>query len=125
MIANLSLANFKKFGAPGLSLECAPLTLILGPNSSGKTTILDAIALMAQTAAAFGRVHGFAWDGELIDFGPSGLQALHLLDKSRELTLHLEVNLGTEPWKSVEQDLSERYSTTKIWISGDTHSRNW
>lgn len=46
MIHKLSLKNFKGIEAAELRLE--PLTVIVGPNASGKTSVLQALALLSQ-----------------------------------------------------------------------------
>lgn len=48
MIHSLELENFKAFGARA-RIPFAPITLIFGENSAGKTTILQALNLLKQT----------------------------------------------------------------------------
>lgn len=48
MIKSLYLENFKAFKSP-TNIEFAPITLILGPNSAGKTSILQSLSLIKQT----------------------------------------------------------------------------
>lgn len=43
MIKNLKLKNFK--GIKEGALDFAPITILIGPNNSGKTTILEALLL--------------------------------------------------------------------------------
>jgi predicted ATPase len=47
MITSLHLHNFKAF--ENLDLELRPITLILGPNNSGKSSILSALRVLVQT----------------------------------------------------------------------------
>ena len=47
MLRSLTLENFKPFGAPQ-TIRLAPVTLIYGPNSAGKTSILESILLAKQ-----------------------------------------------------------------------------
>ncbi|MBI4472332.1 MAG: AAA family ATPase [Acidobacteria bacterium] len=49
MISELRLRNFKSFGNEPEPIRLAPLTLILGSNSSGKSSILQALLMMRQT----------------------------------------------------------------------------
>jgi predicted ATPase len=44
MLFGLNIANFKAFGAP-VNLAVRPITLLFGPNSSGKSSILQSLAL--------------------------------------------------------------------------------
>ncbi len=53
MINTLQLANFKAFGDRPQTIPLKPLTFILGPNSSGKSTILHSL-LFAHHAARTG-----------------------------------------------------------------------
>lgn len=69
-ISELSLSNFRGFQkAPRVPL--APLTLVVGPNSSGKSSLFDAILLMAQSEYAFiiGTARVPTWIGSFVDLG--------------------------------------------------------
>ncbi|RLC83755.1 MAG: hypothetical protein DRI37_09850, partial [Chloroflexi bacterium] len=48
MIHELSLENFKAFGSEQ-KIPLRPITLIYGPNSSGKSTIFNALLMLKQT----------------------------------------------------------------------------
>ena len=48
MLKSLELENFKAFGKR-VRIPCAPITLIFGENSSGKSSILQALYLLKQT----------------------------------------------------------------------------
>jgi ABC-type lipoprotein export system ATPase subunit len=43
VLTNLRIRNFKQFG--DVDIELGPVTVLIGPNNSGKTTILQALAL--------------------------------------------------------------------------------
>jgi len=60
------VSGFKAFEKA--SIETAPLTVLIGPNNGGKSTVLQAIALLAQTVSSNsqGRVKT---DGPLVDLG--------------------------------------------------------
>lgn len=47
MIEHLSLVNFKAFQSARIRL--APVTLLTGLNSSGKSTVLQSLALLRQS----------------------------------------------------------------------------
>jgi AAA15 family ATPase/GTPase len=49
MIERVSVGNFKAISSK-LELTLAPLTLFVGENGAGKSTVLEAIALLAQSA---------------------------------------------------------------------------
>jgi energy-coupling factor transporter ATP-binding protein EcfA2 len=48
MIDRVIITNFKSIGEPGLDLQLKPLTLLVGPNGGGKSSILEAIAVASQ-----------------------------------------------------------------------------
>ena len=48
MISRVAIKNFKSIGEPGVDLELKPLTLLVGPNGGGKSSILEAIAVASQ-----------------------------------------------------------------------------
>ena len=51
MIQHLQLKNFKAWRDSGL-VRLAPVTMLLGSNSSGKSSLLQSLLLLKQTAAA-------------------------------------------------------------------------
>lgn len=83
MIEQLSLTNFKAFRSADIRL--APVTLLTGLNSSGKSTVLQSLALLRQSydsgtlmstdgdADSHG---GFLLDGDLVELG-TGQDLLH------------------------------------------------
>ena len=55
MLKAIELENFKAFGER-TRIEFAPITLIVGENSAGKSSILQALNLLKQTRQS--REHG-------------------------------------------------------------------
>ena len=51
MLRNVTLKNFKAYGPKGTTFELAPITLILGPNSIGKSTLFQALMALKQTSS--------------------------------------------------------------------------
>ena len=51
MLARLKLSNFKAWRESG-DVRLAPVTLLLGENSTGKSSLLQSLLLMKQTAAS-------------------------------------------------------------------------
>jgi predicted ATPase len=62
-----TIKNFKSVGEA--NLELAPLTLFAGANSSGKSTLLQSILLIAQTLAARGSTQTVVLNGHIIKLG--------------------------------------------------------
>lgn len=80
MISNLEITNFKAFAHADVRL--AQYTLLSGLNSSGKSTVLQALALLRQGSMAgddfgpLGHFRGVALNGELLELG-TGQDVLH------------------------------------------------
>ncbi|MEV1007593.1 DUF3696 domain-containing protein [Streptomyces sp. NPDC049881] len=83
MIDRLTLRNFKAF--QHVELPLGPLTLLTGLNSSGKSSVLQALALLHQSYAAGDLAwsheeshpgNGFLLNGELVSLG-TGQDVLH------------------------------------------------
>ncbi|MEU6377903.1 DUF3696 domain-containing protein [Streptomyces sp. NPDC046909] len=82
MIDQLSLTNFKAFRSADIPL--APVTLLTGLNSSGKSTVLQAFALLRQSYDSFtlfstdgdSEQGGFLLNGDLVELG-TGQDLLH------------------------------------------------
>ena len=55
MLTRIRLENFKSWRE--LDMELAPLTLLFGTNSSGKSSVLQALLLLKQTAYSFEHIN--------------------------------------------------------------------
>lgn len=71
MIKSISIRNFKSI--KHLKIELAPLTIFVGPNASGKSSILEAVALMRQCIGGIGGINDNktvmnSIRGELVNF---------------------------------------------------------
>src|SRR6202790_1626766 len=51
------------------SVDFKPLTILVGSNSSGKSTLLQSILLMSQAAATVGAGEAFSLNGTLVSLG--------------------------------------------------------
>ncbi|ARQ68078.1 hypothetical protein CAG99_03825 [Streptomyces marincola] len=77
MIDRLTLVNFKAFRR--LELPLGPLTLLTGLNSSGKSSVLQALALLRQSfenTRSAGSARGLLLNGDLVELG-SARDVLH------------------------------------------------
>ena len=78
-ITGFFLSNFKGFGSDGCHIPLRPLTLIYGPNSGGKSTVLKGLSSISQSKAQ-GQVEGSSQDwvsaGPWFDLGSEN-QVLH------------------------------------------------
>lgn len=72
MLTRLKLSNFKAWRASG-DIRLAPVTLLLGGNSTGKSSLLQSLLLMKQTAASPDRtVHLNLGGDEINDYVDMG-----------------------------------------------------
>lgn len=83
LLTELRLSNFKSFGEEQ-RVPLAPITLIYGPNSAGKSSILQSLLLLKQSIDA----DSLVTQGELTDAG-SFLGALHRHEPNRVLSFGL------------------------------------
>ncbi|TNE59197.1 MAG: DUF3696 domain-containing protein [Alphaproteobacteria bacterium] len=70
-ITNVSLKNFRGF-KKSADIPMTPLTFLVGPNSSGKSTLSDSLMFIAQSNMMLGRYTGSFtpnWIGSLVDLG--------------------------------------------------------
>lgn len=77
MIYHLKITNFKAFASADIRL--APFTLLSGLNSSGKSTVLQALALLRQGRGSLEDMDesgGLPLNGELVNLG-TGRDVLH------------------------------------------------
>ena len=100
MLKAIEIENFKAFGER-VKIDFAPITLIFGENSAGKSTILQSLNLLKQTIEA--RDYGAALlprvEGGIVDLGGFN-ELLFDHDTSRELTFQLTFDLDKMGEKS-------------------------
>ncbi len=109
MLDRLAVTNFKAFATADISL--APYTLLTGLNSSGKSTVMQAIALLRQSHDLLeDSESGFLLNGDLVDLG-TGRDILHEdyvstgADSSAQITLTVDSAGTAHSWSAeYEQD---------------------
>lgn len=90
-LSSFELENFRTFGSP-TSFELAPLTILTGPNSSGKSSVFKALLLLQESTA---RHHL-----EYLDFhrGQHGLASYNsVLSRGKEPPIRFRLGLTGEP----------------------------
>ena len=112
MLHALELENFKAFGKRA-RIPFAPITLIFGENSAGKSTILQALNLLKQTRESreIGALLLPRSDNGIVDLG-SFQEIIFDHDLERTLSIRVETKVGrglaTEfsfKWPSVEAEI--------------------
>ena len=68
MLTRLSIANFKSLAA-GQDIELLPITVFAGPNNAGKSSVLQAVLLLAQTLASKAYSQPVVLNGPLAKLG--------------------------------------------------------
>lgn len=93
--SNISLGNFRGFKNVK-NIPLAPLTFLVGPNSSGKSSIFDAILLLTQSEVLLTDEPPIipTWIGSLVDLG-SFEDAV--FDHRASLTISLALELSLTP----------------------------
>lgn len=106
MLSNLELTNFKAFAKQDFAV--APLTLLTGLNSSGKSTVLQALALLRQSYDAnllfdvLDPDPGFLLNGDLVELG-TGRDVRHEAygESSPDISVALTAGGQKYTWTSV------------------------
>ena len=90
MLKSIKIENFKSFGQ-GRTVRLAPITLIYGPNSSGKSSLIQALLLLRQTLTEQGLRgrNDLLTNGSFAQLG-SFTSLLHRHDPARKLKLGFE-----------------------------------
>lgn len=104
MIKNISAENYKSF--QDLNVDLAPITLFVGPNNSGKSSIISIIRLLSQTLESHDPNVRLLLNGAMGDFG-TYKDLIH----GNKTKKHLKLNF------SISQDKEEAYpfSDTEIF----------
>lgn len=112
MITQFGLENFKAFSHKQ-SMKLAPITLIYGPNSSGKSSIIQALMMLQQSLTAQEQ------DGKLITSGPSinlGTfeSLIHKQDNNLSMRFSIEYNSN-----HVAQEYKQKHSYDMLFANSD------
>ncbi len=89
MLRRIGLSNFKCWKE--LDIELAPITLLFGVNSSGKSAILQSLLMLKQTACGFDRGKHLNFGGGERDYVSMGsyFDVVHEHDARRNLAMRL------------------------------------
>ncbi|MDE2799685.1 MAG: DUF3696 domain-containing protein [Gemmatimonadota bacterium] len=108
MLLELGLRNFKAFGDKEQKAPLSKITLIYGPNSGGKSSIIQALLLIKQSLVGeWSRDSGrreLIYKGEYVDLGSFAF-LLHKHDIERELKIGVTFNDSYSTKSSVDLTL--------------------
>lgn len=92
-LTSLTLRNFKAIGCNEQCIEFSPITLLFGPNSAGKSTIVQALHYMAEILIRNNCDPGTTQLGGKLDLGGFlNLVHLHNADATIELSAGITLN---------------------------------
>lgn len=112
MLKSIKITNFKPFGEGLDSIRLAPITLIYGPNSSGKSSIIQSLLLLKQTfmgQQSGGARNDLVTRGDHADLG-NFLSILHRHDIERKLRFDFEFVENSEPLRSRQSNEVDNFS---------------
>jgi len=90
MLKEYQISNFKAFAGPE-SVPIKPITLIFGPNSSGKSSILQSLLMLKQTIADNqNTLTPLLFKGDLVDLG-SYREFIHRHEAARSFSFKVEM----------------------------------
>lgn len=127
MIRNFAITNFKSIG-PEVSLDLAGLTVFAGPNSAGKSSLLQGLMVLAQSAGSPYSKQPVELRGYLVDLGTFRDVVHRGADQSIRLTCTIHFAPSTDafaerPEANLEAHLSVEFSRDpKVW-AGDSDVR--
>ena len=115
MLTGIGLRNFKAFGDEMQEAPLSKITLIYGPNSGGKSSIIQALLLLKQSLKNeyADETRTLMPRGEFVDLG-SFQATLHKHDEGRKLGIgvrYRNLNLGDS---SAENDVSMTYASGRL-----------
>lgn len=121
LLHSIRLTNLLSYGSKGVTLELEPLNVLIGPNASGKSNLIEAISLLAATPR------------DLLKPFQEGGGAEEWLWKGRESGLSVatvEANLGYRRSRSLSYKLSFsaidsrfRLFSERIWEGSEADVR--
>ena len=88
MLTGIGLRNFKAFGDEMQEAPLSKITLIYGPNSGGKSSIIQALLLLKQSPRSGHVSNKLVPQGDYTDLG-SFKSLLHKHDDMRELNINI------------------------------------
>ena len=114
-ITSITIENFKGIG-DAVTIPIRPITLLFGKNSSGKSTVLQALHYMREVCEHAGvdpdRTH---MGGDYIDLG--GFRSLvHLQKLDRKIRIRIEVDLISEESERLYSLLEHKKNLDSAWI---------
>ena len=94
-LTKITLRNFKSIGEEAQTIELAPYTLLFGPNSAGKSTLIQALAFIHELLSVGTRdISKTKLGGDSIDLG-GFLNVVHNRDPNKDIEVKVECNVSS------------------------------
>ena len=103
MLTEYQLTNFKAFGET-VTIPIRPITLIFGPNSSGKSSILQSLRLFKQSFEKNPKLESITHKGGYIDTG-GFKEFIHGHDETRNFSIRMTYDGLVKTAASMSDDL--------------------
>lgn len=98
MITKLKVSNYKSIGMLGINIDVKPLTVLLGANGTGKSSVLEAICIITQSKNK--SLLASLQKGELVQY--SNVESLgHKGESKREIVIEIHVGLNKNELASI------------------------
>lgn len=121
MLKTIRIENFKAFGSPQ-DLPLAPITLIYGPNSAGKSSIIQTLLLMHQSLQGISQAATrLVFSGEYVDLG-TYLSALFRHESSLRMKLGFSFTAPKPVSRGLTNHVFSRQSIRNIDLTIDLTS---
>ena len=118
-ITSITIENFKGIGG-AVTIPIRPITLLFGKNSSGKSTVLQALHYTREVWEHGGAdADRTSMGGDYIDLG--GFRSLvHLHDLNRKIRIRVEFDLTIRDSKKLNHLLNHETDPNSMWIEAVT-----
>lgn len=105
MITEITIENFKSFGKPQ-AIPLKPITLLYGPNSSGKSSIIQLLLMLKQTLESSENVP-LVSNGYLVDLGDFN-NLIHRHETKNKLAIRFQ-------FSNANRDYNKNYATNIVF----------
>ena len=116
MLTKIAIENFKSIGRR-IEIELKPLTIFVGPNASGKSSILEALPLLVQSIGE----SRYDYRGEhyphLVSY-PSFEDIVHKRNSEKKMSIEIHVKLEESERKTLSE-LGKEINKRKLGVSID------
>jgi len=116
MLTKIAIENFKSIGRR-IELELKPLTILVGPNASGKSSILEALSLLVQSIGE----SRYDYRGDnypaLVSY-PSFEDIVHKQNPENKMSIEIHVKLDESERKTLSE-LGKEINKRKLGVSID------